>query len=334
MKSATLLLALIPLSQTRAQSETDSTVSKQKPVAVLVRHHAAVTSARFSPNGNLLATSDLNGQVILWRTGSWTPVRILNHPSEVFALAFSPDGKTLASSGEDHRIILWNTITGKQLRTITNNRRALCVTFAPNGELLFGEEDGIIHFVDPATGKETRTLKSDGPAWSLSVSADNGTLATGLPLRVWDYRTLKKRSSLRSLGQLGVALFPDGKHLASAESTGGALLWTLADSATYVPLRTTVERKASGAKGYESFTVNMPVASIDLSRRADRIVGGGTTGLVYLWALTDSQPSMPIKLGGHTMTVTAVAFSPSGEFIASGSLDRTIRIWKVEPVPR
>jgi len=196
---------------------------------------------------------------------------------------------------------------------------------------LFGGEDAMIHFVDPTTGKEARTLKADGPVWSLSVSADNNSLATALPLRVWDYRTLKKRSTLRSLGQLGVVLFPDGKHVASAESTGGALLWSLGDSATYIPLRTTVERRASGAKGFDSFTVNMPVASIDLSRSANRIVGGGTTGLVYLWTLTDSQASAPIKLSGHTMTVTTVAFSPSGEFIASGSLDRTIRIWKVEP---
>jgi len=322
------LLTLLPFSQTLAQSDADSTVSKQKPIAVLERHHAAVTSARFSPDGQLLATSDLSGQVILWRTGSWTSVRILNHGSEVYALAFSPDGKTLASSGGDMRIMLWNPLTGKQLRAITNNRRALCVTFAPNGELLFGGEDGIIHFVDPATGRESRTLKADGPAWSLSVSPDNSALATGLPLRVWDYRTLKKTSSLRSLGQLGAVLFPDGKRLASAESTGGALLWNLGDSATYVPLRTTVERRANGPKGLESFTVNMPIASIDLSRDAKQIAGGGTTGLVYIWMLTNSQPSAPIKLAGHTMTVTAVAFSPSGEFIASGSLDRTVRIWQ------
>src|SRR5437763_82975 len=173
MKFIAFLLALVPLSQSRAQGDSDSTVSKQKPIIVLERHRAGVTSVKFSPDGNVLATADLNGEVILWRAGSWTPVRTLNHGSEVFALAFSPDGKTLASSGEDHKIVLWNPLTGKQLRTVTNNRRALCVVFAPNGEFLWGGEDGIIHFVDPATGKESRTMKSDGPAWSLSVSADN-----------------------------------------------------------------------------------------------------------------------------------------------------------------
>jgi WD40 repeat protein len=328
------LLALVPLSQLAAQGDSDSAVSRQEPVIVLERHRAGVTSVKFSPDGNLLATADLDGQVIVWRTGVWTPVRILSHGSEVYALAFSPDGRTLASTGDDRKVILWNTMTGKQLRSVANNRRALCVVFAPNGELLIGAEDGIVHFVDPSTGRENRTLKTDGAAWALAVSADASTLATALPIRVWDYRTLNKRSSPRALGQLGLALSGDGKRLVSAESTGGALLWNLADSVSYVPLRTTVERKATGARGYESFEVNMPVAAIDLSRNADRVVGGGTTGLVYIWKPFDSQSSIPIKLGGHTMTVTAVSFSPSGEFVASGSLDRTVRIWKVESVRR
>src|SRR5437016_9454446 len=147
MKFIALLLALVPLSQTHAQRDSDSMVSKQKPVAVLERHRAGVTSAKFSPEGNLLATADLNGQVILWRTGSWTPVRILNHGSEVFAIAFSPDGKTLASSGEDNKIILWNPLTGKQLRPVMNNRRSLLVVFAPYGKFLCVGYDGIFYFV-------------------------------------------------------------------------------------------------------------------------------------------------------------------------------------------
>jgi WD40 repeat protein len=75
----------------------------------------------------------------------------------------------------------------------------------------------------------------------------------------------------------------------------------------------------------------MPVASIDFSPSGERIVGGGTTGLIYVWDQPDSQPASPIKLGGHTMTVSAIALSFNGELVASGSLDRTVRIWKVDP---
>lgn len=326
---ATALLALAPTAFLSAQ-EVDSASSSQNPLRVLELHHGGVTSLRFSPDGNILASADLAGKVIIWRTSDWASVRTLNHGSEVYCVAFSGDGRTLASAGGDLKVRIWSTRTGKQLRSIAMNNRAPTLVFAPDGTLLIGTEDGAVHFVDPATARETRSFKTGGPVLELAVSADGNTLATALPIRVWDYHTLMKRSELASLGQLGLALSADGKRLASAESTGGALLWTLGDSATYMPLRTTVEKRAMGVHSYESFAVNMPVASIDLSRNAGLMVGGGTTGLVYVWRPVGSQPPVPAKLAGHTMTVSAIALSLRGDVVASGSLDRTIRIWKLD----
>ena len=319
--------ALIGPAHLTAQAS-DTTVSSQKPIAVLERHRDGVTSLKFSPDGKILASASLDGHVILWQTATWTPARILDHGAEVYAVAFSHDGKMLASTGGDGKVVIWNPSTGQRLRAIRNNPRALTVTFAPNGELLIGGEDAIVRFVDPSTGKEKRTLKTENEIWALSVSGDGSTLATALPIRVWDYRTLSKKANVRSFGQLGLVLSRDGRQLASAESTGGALLWTLGDSATYVPLRTLVQKRGSGPKGYESFDVNMPVSSIDFSQNPDRVVGGSTNGLVYVWNHPDAQPPLPLKLAGHKMSITAIALSPNGQFIASGSLDRTIRIWK------
>src|SRR5229473_2394690 len=36
-------------------------------------------------------------------------------------------------------------------------------------------------------------------------------------------------------------------------------------------------------------------------------------------------------LEGHAGGVTAIAFSPDGQLLASGSMDHTVRLWNLEP---
>jgi glucose repression regulatory protein TUP1 len=147
---------------------------------------------------------------------------------------------------------------------------------------------------------------------------------------VWDFKTLALRSKAGGLAQLGLAFSADGKRLASAESTGGARLWVLGDSMTYMPLRLTIEKRASGPRGYDTFSVNMPAASIDLSADGTRVAAGGTDSDVYLWSVPRAATAAgePMRLAGHSMTVTAIALSPRADLVVSGSLDRSVRIWK------
>jgi len=55
---------------------------------------------------------------------------------------------------------------------------------------------------------------------------------------------------------------------------------------------------------------------------------GGGDDLGYIWDVTNGE--MVMKLDGHTDSVTNVAFSNDGIYLATGGMDGQVRIWNVQ----
>ncbi len=67
-----------------------------------------VDSVAFSPDGRTLATTEFNGRVHLWDTGSrHLAATLTGHGDRSGSLSFSPDGRLLASSGLDWTFGVW-----------------------------------------------------------------------------------------------------------------------------------------------------------------------------------------------------------------------------------
>ncbi|KAJ8612504.1 hypothetical protein CTAYLR_003689 [Chrysophaeum taylorii] len=69
------------------------------------------------------------------------------------------------------------------------------------------------------------------------------------------------------------------------------------------------------------------VLGVDVSRR-NLLATAASDGVVRIWKPLDSDDdAMVIALDGHHWYATAVAFAPGAELLASGSMDRTLRVW-------
>ena len=298
---------------------------------VLSGHRAGVTGVDFSPDGDSIASSSLDGTVRVWDSRAGELADELKHGAEVYAVAFAPAGNVVASSGLDGRIVFWNLDSGES-RSVTLPDWSVAIAFTADGDLLVGSTDGKVRLVAASDGEVRRTLNVGGEVLGLAVSADGRRVATGVPIKLWDLESGKLVPGPGGYGQGGVAFSPDGSLLASGEWTGGARVWNAADSKSSVLLRIDVERQAVAPAGTAPFTVNMPVTSVEFSADGTRLATGATDRAVQLWEVKDGRVATTAQrvLEGHAMTVTSVSFAPDGKRLASGSLDRTVRVW---PLP-
>jgi RNA polymerase sigma factor (sigma-70 family) len=73
---------------------------------------ARTAAVAFSPNGKLLASGRMDGELCLWEVITGGEIaRVAAHHAQTYgtyAVAFAPDGRTLASGGEDGVVRLWD----------------------------------------------------------------------------------------------------------------------------------------------------------------------------------------------------------------------------------
>ncbi|WP_052397687.1 hypothetical protein [Streptomyces sp. NRRL F-5123] len=272
--------------------------SAEQPLSTpLASGIGGIVSVAVAKDGRTMATGSSSNAIQLWNITDPVHPAKLGPPVKVNAditesLAFSPDGRTLAAGGNDTTVRLWD---------VTSPAHPV-----PLGKPLAGHDDTVGAVAFSPDGRVLASGSADGTIqlWSMADPVHPAPL--GVPL------------TGHTDAVDAVAFSPDGRTLASGSFDHSVRLWNVAAPA----------HAAALGKPLYGHGANI-VASVAFSPDGHTLASGGDTR-VRLWNTTD--PAHVVMLGellGQKGNITSVAFSRSGQTLASASYDGSIDLWNV-----
>jgi eukaryotic-like serine/threonine-protein kinase len=267
-----------------------------------------IDSIAFCPDGRRFMTAGRDsamrrGEIRFWDASSGEPIGpVLPHPIGIWALVVSPDGKTILSGSGDfgtlpRELRLWEaTAEHPSSRGFPHPASVLAAVLSRDGKtVLTGCADGYARVWDAASGKLRGAILSHQKAVeAVALSPDGKIAVTGgidRTARLWDVSTGKPVGAPMNHDSevFAVCFSPDGQMILTASRDGTARLW---DAGT---------AQATG---------------IVLRHR-------------YAFRDNDSSLGRDDETREQTSLIKAVAFSPDGKTVLTGSADATARLWDV-----
>lgn len=283
--------------------------------------HSRPVLALAASTSNELVSVDAGGCVRWWaatRSGlKTTGERVMRLVGDdyVVGLAVGIDGEVILGTAHGRLMAacrlaeLWSISTGSLCQSIAAElgRRSVLV----------GGVDGVIRRFTPSSEEPVSEYRVHrGAVRALALTADGNTVISGgsdYAVCVTDLRDggLKNRLEGHTSWVNAVALSQCEEWIVSGGCDRTIRIWD--------PRSATAARVLRGHAG--------PVCAVGFSRR---IISGSCDGTLRAW--NAPQVLAGIKGNpkpGHSDSVWSMAFSASGQWLASASADRTLRVWRL-----
>ena len=287
-------------------------------------HGDAIENAVFSPDGHLVATASGDHQARLWNVDLTAEVARFQQAGYLWSVAFSPDSQGLAAATDGTALAtIWEIADQKTVTILPKGIANVGIAAAFSQDLCYlamPSRDESIRIWDLTKQREIaqfpHTVSAFTGPQSLALSSDGRWLAHGgdTGLHVWDVAKQQEVLSIHDQKSVdAVAFSPSGQWLASAIEDGSVQIYSHLPNPAIITLTGEI-------------SVTVMSFSADETKLATA-VAGPFRRFVRIWDVATQKESAPLM--EHTDDVISLAFSPDGQWLATGSVDGVARIWEV-----
>jgi WD40 repeat protein len=251
--------------------------------------------------------------------GSSGPV--IQAGSPAMGVAFVPRQPLVIAGTENGPLTIWSPDDFEEIDQLLGHiKRITSLAISADGSrIVSGSCDRTMRVWDGRTFEEIGICEHEDEVNSVAFSPDGSLIASGLDdntVWIWNARSLEKVTRLTAHKKLvsSVAFFPDGTRIASASFDCTVRIW---NTRTFEPL--------------PGLQCSGPVFAIVISPDSTRLALGertlGTEGILHVIDILTLEEQAQVDISPGAYVPWAIAFSPGGDLIASGTASGAIQVW-------
>jgi WD40 repeat protein len=279
----------------------------------------------WSPDGKFLAAADVTGPLALFSADGKIRRDLPGHGFGTMSLAWQPGTdsakpRLLASSGQDGKIRLWDSDSGAEVAVIEGG--AAWVEHLAWGQALAS-----------AAGRKIRLWNESGEM--LREFTHPRSTVAGLGWRPNPQSSFSRPPMLAVIGYGGLSLYstaelvrenvwkgsslalawsPDGKFIATGDQDATIHFWF-----------------AESGQDLQMWGYPTKVLQLAWDSSSRYLATGGSTSAV-IWDCSGRGPEgrKPLTLPPHEELISALAYQPGGDLLASGGLEGFVFAWNIK----
>ena len=274
---------------------------------------ASVESVAFSPDGQTLASVSRGGFSTCWEVAK-KQARQQHLPTKVHTHFFLPNGNIHALGSVENKVYVWDVETKETIATLSEHSKKVNTAAYSHTSKVWatGDISGNL-YVSDGKGKQITLSGHTNSIESLAFSPNGSQLvsiSSDKTTSVWD--------------------IPSGKEVASLPLSWLEPERYLGDSHQKQRLRKT---QRAGSERGDTTQPPVEIRAIAFSPRGD-IIAGGLPWEIRLWDAITYDIRTAILLPRECQCPYALAFTPCGQYLASGSWwagteKVSIRLWDI-----